>query len=82
MSEVANKIIQVTADVLHLPESQITNDASFTDDLGADSLDLVELMMGFEAAFGCDIPDDDASKISTIQDAIDYINKRKESEDL
>jgi len=55
-------------------EEQATNEASFVDDLGADSLDTVELVMALEEEFECEIPDEDAEKITTIQQAIDYVN--------
>ncbi|MCC6365426.1 MAG: acyl carrier protein, partial [Bryobacterales bacterium] len=58
---------------LGVDESQVDSTASFVDDLGADSLDIVELVMAFEEAFNIDIPDEDAEKISTVKDAVDYI---------
>jgi acyl carrier protein len=60
---------------LGVDEGEITNESSFVDDLGADSLDTVELVMALEEEFGCEIPDDDAEKITTVQQAIDYVNK-------
>jgi acyl carrier protein len=58
-------------------EAQVDDTASFVDDLGADSLDIVELVMAFEEAFGIDVPDEDAEKISTVKAAIDYIEGKK-----
>lgn len=77
MSEVANKVKAIIVDKLGVDESEVTETASFTNDLGADSLDTVELIMEFEKAFNITIPDEDAGeKISTVQDAIDYIEKK------
>ena len=59
-----------------MDESQVDNNASFVEDLGADSLDIVELVMAFEEAFEIEIPDEDAEKIATVKDAIDYIEGR------
>lgn len=71
--EIQQKIIKVVAETLKISEEKIQGESKFVDDLGADSLDLVELMMAIEAAFGCDIPDEDASKISTVADAAKYV---------
>ena len=60
-----------------MDEAQVDNNASFVDDLGADSLDIVELVMAFEEAFDLDIPDDEAEKIKTVKDAVDYIEAKK-----
>jgi len=60
---------------LGVDEAEVTATASFVDDLGADSLDTVELVMAFEEAFGIEIPDEDAEKIATVKDAVDYIQK-------
>ncbi len=68
------KVNKIIADQLGVEASEVTADASFTDDLGADSLDIVELVMAFEEEFGLEIPDEDAEKITTVQQAIDYIN--------
>ena len=77
MSEnVEQKIIKIVAETLKIDENSISRDSKFVDDLGADSLDLVELMMAIEAAFGCDIPDEDAGKIATINDAIKYVEEK------
>ena len=75
MSDVAAKVKAIIVDKLGVDESEVTNEASFTNDLGADSLDTVELVMALEEEFGCEIPDDDAEKITTVQQAIDYVNK-------
>jgi acyl carrier protein len=73
MSSVAEKVKGIIADQLSVDQEEVTNDASFLDDLGADSLDVVELIMTFEEEFGIEIPDDDAEKITKVKDAIDYI---------
>lgn len=73
MEDVASKVKSIIVDKLGVDESEVTPGASFTSDLGADSLDTVELIMEFEKAFGISIPDDVAEKIATVQDAIDYI---------
>ena len=73
MSDVACRVKAIIVDKLSVEESEVTNEASFTNDLGADSLDTVELIMEFEKEFGLSIPDDQAEKISTVGDAIAYI---------
>jgi len=73
MSEVASKVKAIIVDKLGVEESEVTNTASFTNDLGADSLDTVELIMEFEKEFGISIPDDQTEKIATVGDAISYI---------
>ena len=73
MSEVAEKVKAIIVDKLSVEETEVTNEASFTNDLGADSLDTVELIMEFEKEFGISIPDDQAEKITTVADAIAYI---------
>ena len=73
MSDVASRVKTIIVDKLSVEESEVTNEASFTNDLGADSLDTVELIMEFEKEFGLSIPDDQAEKISTVGDAIAYI---------
>ncbi len=72
-TEILEKVKKVVVDQLSVDESLVTPQASFTADLGADSLDTVELVMAFEEAFGCEIPDEDAEKIATVQDAVSYI---------
>ena len=73
MSEVAERVKAIIVDKLSVEETEVTNEASFTYDLGADSLDTVELIMEFEKEFGISIPDDQAEKITTVGDAIAYI---------
>jgi len=73
MSEVASKVKAIIVDKLGVEESEVTPQASFTNDLGADSLDTVELIMEFEKEFGISIPDDQAEKIATVGDAIAHI---------
>ena len=77
MSAVEQKVKQIIVEQLGVDENQVDNNASFVDDLGADSLDIVELVMAFEEAFDIDIPDEDAEKITTVKDAIDYIEAKK-----
>lgn len=74
---VAEKVKQIIVEQLGVDEGQVEPSASFVDDLGADSLDIVELVMAFEEAFDLDIPDEDAEKIRTVQNAIDYIEAKK-----
>jgi acyl carrier protein len=73
---VAEKIKQIVSEQLGVDEAEVTPTASFVDDLGADSLDTVELVMAFEEAFEIEIPDEDAEKIRTVQDAIAYVQKK------
>ncbi|MDP4271124.1 MAG: acyl carrier protein [Bacteroidota bacterium] len=73
MSEIASKVKAIIVDKLGVEESEVTPEASFTNDLGADSLDTVELIMEFEKEFGISIPDDQAEKIATVGDAIAHI---------
>ncbi len=73
MSEVASRVKAIIVDKLGVEESEVTPQASFTNDLGADSLDTVELIMEFEKEFGITIPDDQAEKIATVGDAISHI---------
>jgi len=75
MSEVAEKVKSIIVDKLGVEASEVTETASFTNDLGADSLDTVELIMEFEKEFGMSIPDDQAEKISTVGDAIAYVEQ-------
>lgn len=72
-SSLEDKVKQIIVEQLGVDESEVTPTASFVDDLGADSLDTVELVMAFEEGFGIEIPDEDAEKIQTVQDAISYI---------
>ncbi|MBK9291686.1 MAG: acyl carrier protein [Bacteroidetes bacterium] len=76
MSEVREKVIAIIVDKLGVEPSEITNEASFTADLGADSLDTVELIMEFEKEFNIAIPDDQAEKIGTVGDAIKFIEEK------
>jgi acyl carrier protein len=71
----ADKVKSIIVEQLGVDEDEVTLDASFTDDLGADSLDIVELVMAFEEEFGIEIPDEDAEKISTVRNAVDYIDQ-------
>lgn len=73
---VEEKVKEIIAKQLGVDVSQVTPEASFVEDLGADSLDTVELVMAFEEAFGIEIPDEDAEKIGKVKDAIDYIKKK------
>ena len=73
--ELIEKIKQIIGEQLGVDEAEVTSSASFVDDLGADSLDQVELVMALEEAFGLEISDEDAEKMRTVQDAIDYIDK-------
>ncbi|BCI64059.1 MULTISPECIES: acyl carrier protein [Bacteroidales] len=73
MSEIASRVKAIIVDKLAVEESEVTPEASFTNDLGADSLDTVELIMDFEKEFGVSIPDDQTEKIQTVGDAIAYI---------
>ena len=76
MSEVASRVKAIIVDKLSVEETEVTNEASFTNDLGADSLDTVELIMEFEKEFGISIPDDQAEKITTVGDAVAYIEAK------
>jgi acyl carrier protein len=77
MSETADRVKKIVVEHLGVEGEKVTEDASFIDDLGADSLDIVELVMAFEEEFGVEIPDDAAEKISTVRDAIEYIDANK-----
>ena len=77
MSEIESKVKEIIADKLGVDEADVTPEASFTNDLGADSLDTVELIMEFEKSFNITIPDDQAEKIATVGDAIAYIEENK-----
>jgi acyl carrier protein len=76
VSEVESKVKQIIAEKLGVSEDKVTATASFVDDLGADSLDQVELIMAFEDAFEIEIPDEDAEKLRTVKDALDYLQKK------
>ena len=76
-STVEQQVKAIVAEQLGVKQEQVTNDASFVDDLGADSLDTVELVMALEEEFEIEIPDEDAEKITTVHQAIDYINERR-----
>ncbi len=75
MASVAERVKQIIVEQLGVDDTEVTPSASFVDDLGADSLDTVELVMAFEEAFEIEIPDEDAEKIRTVQDAITYIEQ-------
>ena len=77
MSEIADKIKRIVVEHLGVDEAKVTPEASFIDDLGADSLDTVELVMAFEEEFDVEIPEDAAEKIATVKDAIDFISAKK-----
>ncbi len=77
MSEVADKVKKIVVEHLGVEEAKVTETASFIDDLDADSLYTVELVMAFEEAFGVEIPDDAAEKITTVKDAIEFIEKQQ-----
>jgi acyl carrier protein len=79
MSTVEQQVKAIVAEQLGVKIEQVTNSASFVDDLGADSLDTVELVMALEEEFETEIPDEDAEKITTVQQAIDYINERRKA---
>jgi acyl carrier protein len=73
MSDVADRVKKIVLEHLGVDEDKVVENASFIDDLGADSLDTVELVMAFEEEFSCEIPDDAAEKIATVKDAVDFI---------
>ena len=77
MSTVEQQVKAIVAEQLGVKQEQVTSEASFVDDLGADSLDTVELVMALEEEFEIEIPDEDAEKITTVHQAIDYINERR-----
>lgn len=77
MSDIETRVKEIVVEQLGVNSEEVTNESSFVDDLGADSLDTVELVMALEEAFECEIPDEEAEKISTVQEAIDYIKQRQ-----
>lgn len=79
MSSVEDRVAKIVVEQLGVKEEEVKSEASFVDDLGADSLDTVELVMALEEEFGTEIPDDEAEKITTVQLAIDYINANTEA---
>ena len=78
MSEVAEKVKKIVVEQLGVSEDQVTPEAKFIEDLGADSLDQVELVMALEEEFGSDIPDEDAEKLTTVGDAINYVESKSQ----
>jgi acyl carrier protein len=76
MAEVEEKVKSIIVSQLGVNEDEVTKEASFVDDLGADSLDIVELVMAFEEEFGVEIPDEEAEKIRTVGEAVDYIEEK------
>ncbi len=78
MNNVQERVKKIVVEQLGVNEDDVTESASFVDDLGADSLDTVELVMALEEEFECEIPDEEAEKITTVQQAIDYINAHTE----
>jgi len=75
MSDIEQRVKKIVAEQLGTKEADVKNTSSFVDDLGTDSLDTVELVMALEEEFDCEIPDEEAEKITTVQQAVDYINK-------
>ena len=78
MENIEARVKKIIAEQLGVNEAELKNESSFVDDLGADSLDSVELVMALEEEFGCEIPDEDAEKITTVQQAIDYVTSHQE----
>jgi acyl carrier protein len=78
MENIEARVKKIVAEQLGVNEAEVKNESSFVDDLGADSLDTVELVMALEEEFGCEIPDEDAEKITTVQQAIDYVTSHQE----
>ena len=76
MSDIEKRVKKIVAEQLGVNETEVKNESSFVNDLGADSLDTVELVMALEEEFGCEIPDEDAEKITSVQQAIDYVTAR------
>lgn len=82
MSSIEERVKKIVVEQLGVKEEEVTNEASFVDDLGADSLDTVELVMALEEEFKTEIPDEDAEKITTVQQAIDYVTRHISSSSL
>jgi acyl carrier protein len=78
MSSIEERVKKIVIEQLGVKEEEVNNTSSFVDDLGADSLDTVELVMALEEEFGCEIPDEEAEKIQTVQNALDYITANSE----
>lgn len=78
-ADVETRVKEIIVEQLGVSADEVKNDSSFVDDLGADSLDTVELVMALEEAFDCEIPDEEAEKITTVQQAIDYVNQHSSS---
>jgi acyl carrier protein len=78
MSDISERVKKIVIDHLGVDEAKVTENAHFVEDLGADSLDTVELVMAFEEEFGCEIPDSAAEKILTVKDAINFIQEQKQ----
>ena len=78
MSNIDERVKKIVIEQLGVKEDEVSNSSSFVDDLGADSLDTVELVMALEDEFECEIPDEEAEKITTVQQAIDYVNANKD----
>ena len=79
MSDTSDRVIKIVVEHLGVDEEKVTENASFIDELGADSLDTVELVMAFEEEFGCEIPDDSDEKILTVKDAIAFIEENADA---
>lgn len=77
MDNIIERVKKIVAEQLGVNEADVKDNSSFVEDLGADSLDTVELVMALEEEFGCEIPDEEAEKITTVQQAVDYINSHK-----
>lgn len=80
MENIEQRIKKIVAEQLGVNEAEVKNESSFVNDLGADSLDTVELVMALEEEFECEIPDEEAEKINTVQEAIDYVTENTKSE--
>ena len=78
MSSIEERVKQIVVEQLGVKDEEVAGDSSFVDDLGADSLDTVELVMALEEEFSCEIPDEESEKITTVQQAVDYVNAHTE----